>query len=104
MVLRTMLAGSTKRSAWIYLAIGGISLIKAIALRNDDERFRRELLDAGVYIGLGLLLRRYGEMARERSASMRERVPEPLHEPLGIERADATDGIRNRARNVVFGP
>lgn len=38
-----------------YLAVGGLSVLKALALRNDRRRFRRELVEAGMFVGLGLL-------------------------------------------------
>lgn len=41
-----------------YLALGGLSVLKALALRNNRRRFRRELLDAGLFVGIGLLLYR----------------------------------------------
>lgn len=41
-----------------YLALGGLSVLKALALRNNRRRFRRELLDAGLFAGVGLLLYR----------------------------------------------
>lgn len=40
----------------VYLAVGVLSLLKAIALRNHERRSRRELRDAGLFLGLGLVL------------------------------------------------
>lgn len=60
----------------LYLAIGGLSLVKAVMVRNDPERFRRELLDAGLFIGVGLVLRRYGKMKTEAREEILESVPD----------------------------
>ncbi len=70
-----MLTGDPARSSKIYLAIGVVSLAKALALRNDSTRFKRELLDAGLFIGAGLALRRYGKMKAEKQQQLREQLP-----------------------------
>lgn len=43
-------------SKW-YLALGVLSLLKAVGVRHDRRRLRRELLDAGTFLALGLLRR-----------------------------------------------
>lgn len=43
-------------SKW-YLLLGVLSLAKAFALRHNRRRFRRELLDAGLFLTVGVLLR-----------------------------------------------
>lgn len=59
-----------ERHAAVYLAVGLLSLGKAIALRNDGRRSRRELREALLYAGGGLALLAYHRRRRrgERSA------------------------------------
>ncbi len=88
MPLKQLLGGDSSRSATIYLAIGGLSLLKAIAVRNDRERFRRELIDAGFYLGIGLVLRQYSRLKAEKQAELQSQLPdwiagEPAQEPSG---------------------
>lgn len=76
MVFRRLLSGDPSRNAKLYLAIGGISLVKAIAVRNDRDRFRRELVDASLFIGAGLALRQYSQLKSEKRAEIESRVPD----------------------------
>ena len=46
-----------KTDAKWYLCLGVLSLLKAVGVRHNRRRFRRELLDAALFLGLGLLLR-----------------------------------------------
>lgn len=73
---KRLLTGNPGRNGLIYLAIGGVSLAKAIALRNDSQRFRRELADAALFIGVGLVLRRYATMRKQRREDIEEMIPE----------------------------
>lgn len=75
---RQLLTGNPRRSGAIYLAIGVVSLAKAIALRNDKTRFKRELLDAGLFIGVGVLLRRYGTLRDQKRQELESQLPEWL--------------------------
>lgn len=72
---KRLLTGDPGRTGLIYLAIGGVSLAKAIALRNDSQRFRRELADAALFIGVGLVLRRYATMRDQRREEIEEMIP-----------------------------
>lgn len=65
---------SVTKSGTRYLAAGVLSLGKAAALWGNDRRVRRELTDAGLFIGAGLLFRwlRGGESPKKR---LRERLP-----------------------------
>jgi len=76
MALTRFLSGNTKRSSTLYLAIGVLSLLKAIAVRNDSERFRRELVDAGIYLGIGLVLRQYSRLKAEKRAELQSQLPD----------------------------
>lgn len=55
-------------SKW-YLLLGLLSLLKAVGVRHDSRRFRRELLDAGFFLGLGLLLRKVEGKRSSKSSS-----------------------------------
>lgn len=45
-------------TAWRrYLVIGALSVLKAVAMRGNQKRFRAELTDAGLFIGLATILR-----------------------------------------------
>lgn len=99
----------------IYLAIGLLSLIKAIAVRNDSERFRRELIDAGLFIGVGLLLRKYSTIKAEKRREFTEGLPDWIVDErsgqlggLGTVVSDRFGGepepepsLRERARGVI---
>lgn len=40
-----------------YLVVGVLSLLKAVAVRRNQGRFKKELADAGLFIGLAALIR-----------------------------------------------
>lgn len=81
----------------LYLAIGGLSLAKAIAVRNDPERFRRELRDAALFIGAGLVLRRYGKLKAQKRDDLLEAVPDRVARQLSSE----PDTVRSRAERAL---
>ncbi|ELY65537.1 hypothetical protein [Natrinema versiforme] len=76
MALKGLLSGNPSRNATLYLGIGVISLAKAIAVRNDRNRFRRELTDAAMFIGVGLALRRYSQLKAEKRQEIESQVPD----------------------------
>lgn len=76
MSLQRLLSGDPARSSLLYLAIGGLSLVKAIAVRNDSDRFRQELRDAVLFIGVGLVLRWYATMKAQKRDEIQEAVPD----------------------------
>ncbi|GAB3042087.1 hypothetical protein [Natronobiforma cellulositropha] len=78
MALQRLLGGDPSKRSTLYLVIGGLSLAKAIAVRNDPDRFKRELLDAGLFIGLGLVLRRYSTLKAEKRAEITNQLPDWL--------------------------
>ena len=94
MTLRRLLSGDPARSSILYLAIGGLSLLKAIAVRHDRDRFRRELLDAALFIGVGLALRRYARVKAQKSEEIREAVPNWV-----LGESASQSGLRDRAMN-----
>ena len=78
MAIQRLFQGDPSRSSKLYLAIGILSLVKAIAVRKDPDRFRRELLDAGLFIGVGIVLQRYSKIKAEKRAEISESVPDWL--------------------------
>ncbi|MFC4540759.1 hypothetical protein ACFO5R_02305 [Halosolutus amylolyticus] len=99
MALQRMLSGDPSRSSKLYLAIGVISLVKAIAVRNDSERFRRELVDAGLFLGVGLLLRQYSRIKAEKQAELESQLPDWL---AGGSSAQSS-GLRSMAKGRLGG-
>lgn len=75
MALQRMLSGDPSKSSKVYLAIGALSLAKAIAVRKDRDRFRRELLDAGLFLGAGLVLRRFSKVKAEKRQELESQLP-----------------------------
>lgn len=96
MNLQRLLRGDPGRNSLLYLGIGGISLVKALAVRDDSERFRRELLDAGLFIGVGLLLRRYSTMREQKRAELQEQIPDWVVDVAGS--TGAQSGLRSKAK------
>lgn len=94
MALQRLLSGDPARNSMVYLAIGGLSLAKAIAVRNDRDRFRRELLDAALFIGIGLVLRRYGKVKAAKRAELREAIPEWAADLLATDSRTGGGGVR----------
>lgn len=74
----------------MYLAIGGLSLLKAFAVRGDKKRFRSELTDAALFIGVGLLLQR----AKKRRSKKTKNVDE-IAKQLGKQFAGGDSGSRS---------
>ena len=122
MDFRQLLTGDPGRSSWLYLGIGTISLVKALAVRSDRTRFRRELLDAALFLGVGLALRKYSTLRAEKREEIRDSVPdwvlaqvegEPTGERKGLaatakRRLGGTEpepeprsSIRTRAKGVI---
>ena len=96
MALTRLLSGDPSRNSKLYLAIGGISLVKAIAVRNDRDRFRQELIDAALFLGVGLALRRYSRLKAEKRAELESQVPNWAIEMATSE--PAKRGVRNIAK------
>lgn len=101
MALRGLLSGDPSRNSKLYLAIGGVSLLKAIALRNDENRFRRELVDAALFIGVGLALRQYSQLKDEKRAEIEETVPDWAIQMATSQQAKR--GVRNLAKQRLGG-
>lgn len=119
MALQRMLSGDPSKSSKVYLAIGALSLVKAIAVRNDRERFRRELLDAGLFLGVGLVLRRFGKMKAQKRRELESQLPDWVADAVTSEAAakglqsvakqqlprrsepEPEPSLRDRARNVL---
>ena len=117
MSLQRLLGGDPRRQSLVYLAIGGLSLAKAIAVRNDSDRFRRELREAVFFIAVGLVLRRYATMKAQRRQDVLEAVPDwilggpssesgtsrPLWRSWQTERTDSSPEptYRDRARQLL---
>ncbi|WP_049928946.1 hypothetical protein [Halopiger goleimassiliensis] len=96
MAFKRLLSGDPSRTSKLYLGIGILSLVKAIAVRDDRERFRRELVDAGLFIGIGVVLRRYSQMKAEKRSEIESQVPDVL---LDVAKSEtARRGIRNAAQ------
>ena len=101
MALQRLLSGDPSRNSKLYLAIGGISLVKAIAIRNDRERFRRELVDAALFIGVGLALRQYSQLKAQKRAELESQVPDWAIDLATSE--PAKQGVRNVAKRRFGG-
>ncbi|WP_049924209.1 hypothetical protein [Halopiger djelfimassiliensis] len=96
MALRRLLSSDPSRSSKLYLGIGVLSLVKAIAVRDDRERFRRELADAALFLGVGLVLRQYSQLKEEKRTEIESQVPDWVAD---IARSEpARQGVRNLAR------
>lgn len=99
MSLKRMLSGDPSRSSLLYIVVGGLSLVKAIALHNDRERFRRELMDAALFLGVGLVLRRYGQLKEQKRQELESQVPGWLAKRgSSSESGSSTSGLRARAK------
>ena len=83
MSLQRMLSGDPRKSSMLYLGIGVLSLVKAIAVRNDAQRFRRELLDAALFLAVGLVLRKYSTLKAQKREELTQQVPDWLLEDTG---------------------
>jgi hypothetical protein len=110
MFAKRLFSGDPARSSILYLGIGIISLVKAIVVRDDPKRFRRELLDAGLFLGVGLVLRRYGKLKSRKRAEIEDRVPSWMvgdrdGSTLLMQRfgrgSEPESTLRERARNAI---
>ena len=96
MALQRMLSGDPSKSSKVYLAIGALSLAKAVAVRNDRDRFRRELLDAGLFLGAGLVLRRFSKMKAKKRQDLESQLPDWAAEMVTSEAVSS--GVRTLAK------
>jgi hypothetical protein len=96
MALQRMLSGDPSKSSKVYLAIGALSLAKAIAVRKDRERFRRELVDAGLFLGVGLALRQFSRVKAEKRRELESQLPDWVGEAVTSEAA--SKGVRSLAK------
>lgn len=94
-----MLSGDPSKSSKVYLAIGAISLVKAIAVRNDRERFRRELRDAGLFLGVGLLLHRFSKMKAQKRRELESQIPDWAADVVTSEAA--SKGLQRLAKQQL---
>ncbi|OIB55530.1 hypothetical protein [Natrialba sp. SSL1] len=119
MALQRILSGDPSKTSKLYLAIGALSLIKAIAVRDDKNRFRQELTDAGLFIGVGLALRKYSQLKAEKRSEIESQVPDwafDVAESAAAKQAvqsaaerglrsrsqpEPEPGIRDRARGLL---
>ena len=105
----------------VYLAVGTLSLVKAIAVRNDRERFRRELFDAALFLGVGLALRRFGKLKAQKRRELEAQLPDWVADAmrseaaqsrlrsittqsLGRSNSEPDPTLRDRARSVLGSP
>lgn len=100
MSLKRMLSGNPSKSSMLYILIGGLSLLKAIAVYNDRERFRRELFDAALFLGVGLVLRRYGKLKEQKREEIESQVPDWFAKRTGRSgnSEQSKTGLRARAK------
>lgn len=96
MALQGLLSGDPSRNAKLYIGIGLVSLVKAVAVRNDRDRFRRELVDAAMFIGAGLALRRYSQLKAEKRQEIESQVPDWAIDIATSE--GAQQGVRSLAK------
>lgn len=96
MALKGLLSGNPSRNAKLYIGIGLISLVKAVAVRNDRNRFRRELTDAAMFIGVGLALRQYSQLKDEKRREIESQVPDWAIDIATSE--GAQQGVRSLAK------
>ncbi|SEQ77867.1 hypothetical protein [Natrinema salaciae] len=99
MALQRLLSGDPSKSSKVYLAIGALSLVKAIAVRNDRERFRRELFDAGLFLGAGLVLRRFGRMKAQKRQELESQLPNWAADMVTSE--SASRGLQTLAKRQL---
>ncbi|ELY97989.1 hypothetical protein C481_18675 [Natrialba asiatica DSM 12278] len=95
-IAQRVLSGDPSRTSKLYLVIGVISLIKAIAVRDDRNRFRQELTDAGLFIGIGLALRKYSQLKAEKRSEIESQVPDWALD--AAESAAAKEAVRTAAK------
>ncbi|NUB90126.1 hypothetical protein HT576_03635 [Haloterrigena sp. SYSU A121-1] len=96
MAIKGLLSGNPSRNAKLYIGIGLISLVKAVVVRNDRNRFRRELTDAAMFIGVGLALRQYSTLKAEKRREIESQVPDWAIDLATSEQAQR--GVRSLAK------
>ncbi len=96
-----MLSGDPSKSSKVYLAIGALSLAKAIAVRKDRERFRRELLDAGLFLGVGFVLHRFSRMKAQKRQELESQLPNWAADVMNSE--SASRGVQSLAKQRLAG-
>lgn len=101
MNLQRLLRGDPGRNSLLYLGIGVISLVKALAVRDDSARFRRELLDAGLFIGIGILLRRYSTMKAQKRSELQDQLPNWVVDAAGS--TGSQSGLQTRVKQQLTG-
>lgn len=90
--LKSLLTGNPSRTSKLYLGIGLLSLVKAIAIRDDRNRFKRELLDAGLYLAIGIALHRYARFTEQKRAELESQAPDWLTGFVGNEGGSSGQG------------
>jgi hypothetical protein len=102
MSIRSAVAGLAKTDSKWYLFVGVLSLLKAVGVRHNPRRFKKELLDAALFLSIGLLLRVAEDGGGSKEAPKRTsnagRKPSPTDGSADRVRA-ATDAIRGRLSN-----
>jgi hypothetical protein len=81
----------------LYFAIGGLSLLKALVVRNDRRRFRSELKDAAMFLAVGLFLRRAEQRRTDKVADI-DMIGEEVRRRFGTEGSQQSRGLRDRLR------
>lgn len=92
MQLKSLLTGNPSRTSKLYLGIGLLSLLKAVALRNDRNRFKRELADAGLYLAIGVALHRYARFTQQKRTELESQAPDWLVGLAGSEESASGQG------------
>ncbi|WP_293033778.1 hypothetical protein [Natronococcus sp.] len=101
MALQRMLSGDPSKSSKLYIAIGLLSLAKAIVVYKDRNRFRRELIDAALFLGVGITLRKYSQLKAEKREEIESQVPDWLASAAQSEAA--RQGVRSVAKRKLGG-
>lgn len=81
----------------LYFAIGGLSLLKALVVRNDRRRFRSELKDAAMFLAVGLFLRRAEQRRTDKVADI-DMIGEEIQRRFGRGQTRESSGLRDRFR------
>lgn len=92
MQLKSLLTGNPSRTSKLYLGIGLLSLVKAVAVRDDRNRFRRELADAGLYLAIGVALHRYARFTQQKRTELESQAPDWLVGLAGSEERSSGQG------------
>ncbi|ARS91744.1 hypothetical protein [Natrarchaeobaculum aegyptiacum] len=92
MQLKSLLTGNPSRTSKLYLGIGLLSLIKAIAVRDDRNRFKRELVDAGLYLAIGVALHRYARFTERKRTELQSQAPDWLTGIVGDQSGSSGQG------------